>query len=85
MTNIDFGRTQDLEELYQEYQHAHGSEKQEIERLMGEIIRQSSGTYKLRDEMLRAFRVGDQNHVKYCREELRRLRAQEVAGSRIQV
>lgn len=85
MTYLDYGREQDLDELYRDYQQARGSRRLEIERLMTEIVRQSKGTYELRRELIDATRSGDRRRVNYCREELRRMKAQEVSGSRIQV
>lgn len=85
MTYIDYGREQDLEQLYLDYQQARGQRREEIERLMSEIIRQSKGTYELRRDLIEATRAGDKNRVNYCREELRRIRAQETSGMRIQV
>lgn len=85
MTNLDYGRLQDLEELDRDYKIASGARRLEIERTMAEIIRQSKGTYQLRDELIRATRKGDRNRINYCREQLRIIRARELSGSRVQV
>lgn len=73
---LDYGRQQDLEMLYKEYQGANSSVKRRIESTMESIMSESGATRKLRDELIKATRVNHRPRMERCREELRRIQAE---------
>ena len=74
--NLDYGRINDLEELYSMYQKVRTTgEKKKLEKIMDGILRQSKATRQLRDELVKAVRADDIIRAKRCRLELRRLKA----------
>lgn len=73
---LDYGRSQDLEMLYEDYQKEKSSYwRGRIEQTMSQILSESGASRQLRDELIRATRVKDKTHMEYCRLELRRLEA----------
>jgi len=77
--NLDYGRKADLDELYDAYQGARSStEKQKVERLMNTILMENKATRQLRDELMKAVRASDIIRATRCRNELRRIKADEV-------
>ena len=76
---LDYGRQQDMEELFR----SHESEtspywREQIEKSMNKILSESGASRRLRDELIRATRVNDRNRMDYLRLELRRLDAEKV-------
>lgn len=76
---LDYGRQQDLELLYQDYQNMKSMHRRkQIEKLMSDIMSENNADRKLRDELIKATRANDRIHMTYCREELRRLQARKI-------
>ncbi len=75
---LDYGRQKDIEELFDDYQKEKSTFwRQRIEKTISDIMNESGISRQLRDEMIRSYRTGDKNHVKYCQLELRRLQAEK--------
>lgn len=76
---LDYGRQSDLEMLYSDYQSDKSvGSREKIELTIDTIMRESGSSRQLRDELIRATRTGDLNHIKYCQIELRRIQAEKV-------
>ena len=75
---LDYGRQQDMEELYDAYASETSPYKREqIEKTMNKILSESGATRQLRDELIRATRVNDRDRMDYLRLELRRVEAEK--------
>lgn len=76
---LDYGRLNDLDELYLDYRKEKSSYwKNRIEQTISKILAESGASRQLRDELIKATRAGDKNRMRFCREELRRLDAEKV-------
>lgn len=73
---LDYGRQQDLEDLYDVYENETSPYKREqIEKSINKILSESGATRQLRDELIRATRVSDRSRMEYLRLELRQIEA----------
>jgi hypothetical protein len=81
MTTLDYGRKNDLEEIYLHIKEARSSgEREHWERLASKILRESGATRELREKMLKAVRTGDRWAVRSFSNQLERLQERELNG-----
>jgi len=81
--NLDQGRRYDLEELYDLYQDApHSKRRQQIEKMMSEIVHEDGASRELRDKMIKAMRANDLRAKRYFMEELLKLKQDKLYGRR---
>jgi len=81
MTNLDWGRKEDLEELSNAIKEAKtNGERQHYEKIMFRILGESDDIRYWREQLLRAIRVGDDRRKQYVIRELQVIRLNETAG-----
>lgn len=77
-------RKHDLEELYELWRKAPNSFwRDEYEKTIDKILRESGEVRQYREELIMAMRVKDHRHIKYCQERLNRIRQNQTAGKEI--
>lgn len=75
---LDYGRQQDMEELYDAYESETSPfRREQIEKSMNKILSESGATRQLRDELIRATRTNNRERMEYLRIELRRVEAEK--------
>ena len=81
MTNIDYGRKFDLEELAGALLEAKtSSEKEYFERIIDRILNESDAIRYLREELIKAARVGDRRAVHKINLRIQQVRLNETNG-----
>jgi len=78
---MDDSRKYDLEELMDLYKYAPNAYKRdEVERIITKIMRETPEIRESREELIEAIRRGDRRHVRYVQEKLRYLERQMTGG-----
>lgn len=79
--NLDYGRLQDLEDLTKAIKEAGSqAQKDHLKAIMERILSQSVTVSSLRNDLIRASRVGDERTVKRLVDHIQRVRMEETAG-----
>jgi hypothetical protein len=78
---MDDSRKYDLEELMNLYKHAPSQAKRdELERIITKIMRESGAVRERRQELIEAIRHGDRRHVRYVQEIIRKMDMDQYGG-----
>lgn len=81
MTTLDYGRKNDIEDLYLHVKNAKSSsERNYWQKLINKILNESKATRELREKLLRAVHSDDRQAVRFYSDQLERLQQEELHG-----
>lgn len=78
---MDDSRKIDLEELMKLYKYApNQAKREELERIITKIMRESGAVRERRQELIKAIRSGDRKHVRRVQEQIRIMDMNQYGG-----
>jgi len=81
MPNLDYSRKYDLEELYVEWKKEPQKRfRDELEKIMSDIIHQSGASREFRDKLIQTIRSGDHRARKYYENKLLLIKQEKENG-----